>query len=71
MSYYRSSVSMKPAKVELDMEDDGCIVLRLYRSKKKMMAIHEIYFHVDQSKYDFFNGLDFGDKYILMEDKED
>ena len=70
MSYYRSTISMRPSKVEIDMEDNGCIVLRFYK-ENKMGAVHEVYLHIDESSYEFFSGLDAGDKYIILEERKD
>jgi len=70
MSYYRSTISMKPSKIEFDMEDDGCLVMRFYKQNRRG-PIHEVYLHIDESSYEFFSGLDAGDKYTILEERKD
>ena len=63
--YYRSDCIMTIDKLEFDNTDPEWVTVRFKQGRN---TVHTVHVSPDENKkFDFFNKVEFGDRYILME----
>ena len=66
--YYRSDCILTIDKLEFDNTDPSWVTVRFKQGKN---TVHTVHVSPDENReFDFFNKLESGDRYLLMESKD-